>query len=125
MALTFIPIDDALESPDTASDTAATIRGFDCGDDPWSAPLRDYLRNGIALREHRAMVASTYLVYDGNVDLIGYVTLAWSVVNVSADFKRARGLRRIPYPALSVLLISRLAIHRSAQSRGYGRTIIT
>jgi GNAT superfamily N-acetyltransferase len=111
-----VPICNLFDDPEVAED----IRSFDCGHDPWAGPLNNYLRNGNAQREHLAQVASTYLIYSEDGQLVGYITLAWAVIDATQDLKRSRGLRRVPYSVLPALLLSRLAIQAAWQSRGFG-----
>lgn len=119
--LTFVPIEEALADPATRED----LDGFDAGDQSWDARLTNYLRFGNAAREHRARVNSTYLAYDVNGRFVGYVTLSYLQVELTADVKAHQGLRKIPYASISALLLSRLAVHRAHQSRGLGGTIVS
>lgn len=109
------------------ADSAASIRldvlrrdhdlsAFDCGIEA----LNDYLRR-FAWTNQQAGSARTY-VADRNSLVVGYYSLAFGSVEYSHATDRARkGLARHPLPAL---LIARLAVDRSEQGHGLGKSLL-
>jgi GNAT superfamily N-acetyltransferase len=92
--------------------------GFDCG----KGPLDDFLRNLVSQYEQRNLGRTYAALRPGEKRVLGYYTLASGAIsfqNLPAD--AARKLPRHPVP---VILLARLAVDRSVQGSGLGRTLL-
>jgi GNAT superfamily N-acetyltransferase len=90
---------------------------FDCGEEA----LNGYLRK-FALANHQAGYARTFVACDEHQVVLGYYTLTASqVLHENASERLAKGAARHPIP---VALLARVAVHRSAQGRRLGQSLL-
>jgi len=96
------------------------VAGFDCGSLAQSAWLVEH-----ALQAHRAGVSRVYVVRDTEEPdqrVIGYYALAaGSVAPADAPPRLMRGAGRYHQP---VVILTRLAVDRTAQGAGLGRALV-
>lgn len=89
---------------------------FDCGVDS----LNSYLQK-FALLNHKNGSSRTYVAVDDS-SVVGYFSLAYGSVEHSQTPPRiTQGLGRYPVP---VLILARLAVDRSCQKIGLGRSLL-
>lgn len=92
------------------------VEGFDCG----YVQLNHYLQK-FALINHNNQSSRTYVVLERN-RVIGYFSLSYgSVEHASSPPRVSQGLGRYPIP---VLVITRLAVDKSYQKRGVGKSLL-
>ena len=104
-----------LEAPQPLTGQHCTT-GFDCGD----SSLNQWLEQR-ALANQRSGATRTFVVCDGDGVVKAYVALASGAVAVSASPGRFR--RNMPDP-IPVVVLARLAVCRSAQSKGLARAVL-
>ena len=93
-----------------------SLGDLDCG----SKPLDDYLKR-FAWSNQQAGAARTYVACQGR-RVVGYYTLAYgSVEHERAPERVRKGLAKHPIP---VMLLARLAVHRSEQGHGLGKGLL-
>jgi GNAT superfamily N-acetyltransferase len=91
---------------------------FDCG----KAALDDFLRNLVSQYEKRNLGRTYVALRPGEKRVLGYYTLASGAISFqNLPTGAARKLPRHPVP---VILLARLAVDRSAQGSGLGRTLL-
>lgn len=89
---------------------------FDCGYEELNNFIRLY-----ALMGQRANISQTYVALNGG-EIVGYHTLVvGNVVYEDAPERLAKGIPRYPIP---VLLLARLAVDKSWQSKGLGAALL-
>ncbi|MBM3462265.1 MAG: GNAT family N-acetyltransferase [Armatimonadetes bacterium] len=92
------------------------LGAFDCGPPPLNEWLQRYARQNETKRGSRTYVA----LRDNRV--VGYYTICMAEVGHDAAPQRVRkGLGRYPIP---VVLLARLAVDRTEQSKGLGRALL-
>jgi GNAT superfamily N-acetyltransferase len=92
--------------------------GFDCG----KGPLNDFLRSLVSQYEKRNLGRTYVALRPGEKRVLGYYTLASGAIsfqNLPAD-----AVRKLPRHPVPVILLARLAVDRSAQGSGLGRTLL-
>jgi ribosomal protein S18 acetylase RimI-like enzyme len=90
---------------------------FDCGVDPLNVYLRKY-----ALQNHRNSSSRTYVALKAEKKVVGYFSLSYGSVEHSTTPPRvSQGLGRYPVP---VLVLTRLAVDKSCQKIGLGRSLL-
>lgn len=91
---------------------------FDCGNDP----LNQFLRQRVSQYEKRGLGRTFLLVEAGQTRVLGFYTLAASQLPLSVlPEGDAKKLPRHPVP---VLLLGRLAVHRTTHGKGAGRLLL-
>jgi GNAT superfamily N-acetyltransferase len=92
------------------------VSAFDCA----NATLNEWLRK-FALTNQQADSARTYVALDGN-SVAGYYALTTGSVHKHESPQRiAKGLANHP---IGVVLLARLAIHRTQQGKGLGKALL-
>ena len=96
---------------------------MDCGDEPWGRTVTDFLVND-ALEQQELLGSKTTLFYYKE-DLVGYVTLAASLLELRQAQRVARqpGIEEIGRDLIPSVLIARFGVHKDHQRRRYGRRI--
>lgn len=90
---------------------------FDCG----KKPLDRFLQR-FALTNQKAGSARTYVACQGGRRVVGYYSLTvGSVEHVDAPGRVRKGQPRHPIP---VMLLARLAVDKTEQGRGLGKTLL-
>jgi GNAT superfamily N-acetyltransferase len=94
------------------------IAGFDCGTESLNRWLKKH-----AMQARGAGSARTYVVHDEAQDrIVGYHALtAASIAHERATERAAKGMPRHPIPAI---LLARLAVDSTVQSRGLGAWLL-
>ena len=93
------------------------VDAFDCGKEPLDLFLRRF-----AFANQKAGSAQTYVVCRGRQRVVGYYSLAVGAVeHADAPGRVNKGLARHPVP---VMLLARLAIDRSEQGKGLGKSLL-
>jgi GNAT superfamily N-acetyltransferase len=92
--------------------------GFDCG----KGPLDDFLRSLVSQYEKRNLGRTYVALRQGEKRILGYYTLASGAI--SFQHLPADAARRLPKHPVPVILLARLAVDRSAQGSGLGRTLL-
>jgi GNAT superfamily N-acetyltransferase len=94
-------------------------RQFKCG----KHPLDRWL-SGHALRNEKNNVSRTrVLVDEGGPKILGFYSLAATILELDCLPPDLRSTINIPYPAPAILL-AQLAVHRDIQSQGIGRALL-
>jgi len=92
------------------------LSGFDCG----SSALNRFLQRH-ALHNQNAGSAQTYVACDDGL-VVGYYSLTvGSVAHAEAGDRIKKGMPRYPIP---VLILARLAVHRTRQGQGLGKGLL-
>ena len=101
-------------------DSGANVAEMDCGDDPWGRSVTDFLVTDALEQQTLLMSKTTLFYFDEN--MIGYVTLAASVLELKhADrVRRQPGIGEIGHHLIPSALIARLGVHKNQQRKGYG-----
>jgi GNAT superfamily N-acetyltransferase len=93
--------------------------GFDCG----KPPLDEFLKSFVAQYERRRLGRTYVAVHATDPPKVsGYYTLAAG--SVAFPQLPPETAMRLPRHAVPVVLLARLAVDRSAQGRGLGRTLL-
>jgi GNAT superfamily N-acetyltransferase len=92
--------------------------GFDCG----KAPLDDFLRSLVNQYEKRNLGRTYVALRPGEKRVLGHYTLASGAISFQ-DFP-ADAAKKLPRHPVPVILLARLAVDRSAQGSGLGRTLL-
>jgi GNAT superfamily N-acetyltransferase len=102
-------------------DSAVDISDMNCGNEPWGQSVTDFLVSD-ALEQQKWLFSKTRLFYYDH-DLIGYVTLAASVLELRQAHQMAKqpGISEIGRNLLPSVLIARFGVHQDHQRKGYGR----
>jgi GNAT superfamily N-acetyltransferase len=92
------------------------LSGFDCA----NATLNDWLRK-FAWTNQQVDSAKTYVALDGN-HVVGYYAVTTGSVHKHESPRRiAKGLANHP---IGVVLLARLAVHRTQQGKGLGKALL-
>ena len=104
-------------------DRGTDVVDMDCGDEPWGQSVTDFLVDD-ALEQQEWLGSKTTLFYH-NAGLVGYVTLAASVLEVgqAQEVARQPGIAEIGRDLIPSVLIARFGVHKDHQRKGYGRRI--
>ena len=98
-------------------DTSHDLSQFDCGK---HTVLNDWLKK-YALSNQRSDASRTFVVHRDKV-VVGYYSIAaGSVSKQEAPSRLGKGLPNQPIP---VVLLGRLAVHRSEQGTGLGKALL-
>ncbi len=98
---------------------------FDSGDEPWGRSITDFLIND-ALEQQKWLMSKAMLFYNDD-SLLGYVTLAASLLEISqaGRVRRQPGLALIGRDSIPSVLIARFGIHKDHQRKGYGNRMFS
>ena len=103
-------------SPVEKLDATHDVDSFTCGKEPLDRFLKRF-----ALANQKADSARTYVVCRGSTVVAYYSLAAGAVEHADAPLRVARGLARHPVP---VMLLARLAVHRTQQGFGLGKALV-
>lgn len=90
---------------------------FDCGVEP----LNDYLRK-YALQNQKKDATRTYVITDGENQIIGYYTLVFGSVSIEETTAEiSAGLGKYPIP---IILLARLGVDINQKGKGLGKKMM-
>ena len=103
----------------------ANIADMDCGDDPWGRSVTEFLLTDALEQQAMLMSKTTLFYFDQN--MIGYVTLAASVLELKhADrVRRQPGIGEIGFDLIPSALIARFGVHKGQHRKGHGRRMFS
>ena len=87
---------------------------FDCG----NSFLNEFLKKYAFQNQNRYYVGTTYVISDGESNIIAYITLS------GVSIKKTMLNEKYPYEELPALLIARLAIDKNSQGKGLGKELL-
>ena len=87
---------------------------FDCG----NSFLNEFLKKYAFQNQNRYYVGTTYVISDGENNIIAYITLS------GVSIKKTMLNEKYPYEELPALLIARLAIDKNFQGKGLGKGLL-
>jgi GNAT superfamily N-acetyltransferase len=93
-----------------------SLSSFDCG----KASLNDWLKR-FALISQQSDAARTYVIQSGGRVVAYYSLTAGSVRKEESPARIAKGLASHP---IGVILLARLAVHRTEQGKGLGKALL-
>ena len=99
------------------------VSAINCGDEPWGQSVTEFLVSD-ALEQQELLGSKTTLFYYDQ-DLVGYVTLATSVLELQQAQQVARqpGIEEIGRDLIPSVLIARFGVDKEHQRKGHGRRI--
>lgn len=103
----------------TALNTQHQRAAFNCGEESLDLYLRRYAKQDVKRRISRIFVASPV---ENPEQVVGYYTL--SAYSISADSMPEEQRRRLPGYPVPAAMLGRLAIDKSYQRSGLGRTLV-